>query len=193
MNKKILALLAAAAITGVASTPASASVNLLSNGSFETGDLTGWQLTNPGGQFIEVADAFGNCIGGSLNVCFYTQNAAGQPRDVTLSQTITSTAGTLLNIASYFWIENNYSPDPVFSILFDNQVVYSHAGQTVEFQRAFASVISTGSDTITFEFNGQSPMLLDQASVAVPEPGSLWLLMSGVFACAGTLRRRAWR
>jgi len=175
LKKALTSAAAVLVVSAAASAPAAA--NLLTNGSFETADLTGWQLTNLGGSYVDVQQAFGTCFGGFPNQCFYQKNDVQSLTPVALSQTFSTSAGTVLDIVAYFQIENA-DPASGFSILFDGQVVYSSFGQVTPWQQASATVISTGSDTLSFSFSGLSPMLFDEASVtaAVPEPVSLALV-----------------
>ena len=202
MYRSIVKICALAAL-GSLGFAAPASANLILNGSFETGDLTDWTLTHGTGT--------GNTAAYATDLDF-VQPSTGNPyvpeqgtyfmmmgdnlgNGANISQKISDGVGSVLLT---FWVATDgFSTGDSFSVLWDGTTV---AGSTltndnntkyVEYQFALKS---TGSDTLEFlAQNSGGFWLLDNVDVEVPEPGTLALLGSGLFAAAGMgwRRRRA--
>ncbi|WP_308815754.1 PEPxxWA-CTERM sorting domain-containing protein [Sphingomonas sp. GV3] len=182
-------LTAAALIGGTAlSMPASAA-NLVTNGSFETGDFTGYTAngnflsvqTNP---FAGISTPFGTHF-----AALGTTPAAGG----TLSQTLTTIAGWTYTL-SYYLASDGGTPN-FFNASWNGNVI-SGSAQTNIARQGFTqyqfNVTGTGSDVLTFaERNNPGFLGLDNISVtaAVPEPATWALMILGMGAVGFAMRR----
>jgi hypothetical protein len=190
-QKALLALVAL--VTLLLVVPTSFAANLVTNGSFETSDFTGW---TEGGNFEftqVVTGPFYVYTGAEDGDWYATMGPVGG--DGTLSQTLATNPGTQYTFS--FWL-NAVGDDPSdFSASWDGTTLYSQAdpntgGNWTQFS---FSVTGTGSDTIMFAFDDDPAYIaLDNVSVSsgstTPEPGSLLLFGSGVVGLAGMLRRK---
>ncbi|MDE2147411.1 MAG: PEP-CTERM sorting domain-containing protein [Burkholderiales bacterium] len=166
----ILALAAGALCAG------SARANLVTNGGFETGDLTGW---SGGGCLTSVRSAFdgftpvgnyalyGGCVGGLAGV----------------SQTLATTPGASY-VFSFLYGSDGALPNQ-FIALWDGAAVFSTLNDTTDTRPGYlpetVNVVASGSQTtISFQMrNVPAYQSLDNVSVtpsAVPEPASLALV-----------------
>jgi hypothetical protein len=163
--------------------------DLVTNGGFEAGSLSGWSgsvLTNP---YSGVA-----CLGagsvpeGSCEAFLGTSGNAD-----TLSQVLSTVAGQSYTIR--FSLLGDGSVPSDFSVSFGGQVLYSAAAGLLPTTPQVLSFVAaaTGSATaLTFGFqNDPGYFLLDAVSVTpVPEPASLPLMLLGLGAVAVWRRRR---
>jgi PEP-CTERM motif len=163
----------------------------LQNGSFETGDFSGWTLTDPSALTFVEPTSFGY---GAESGNFYVY--AGPPTSApgTLSQTFADTAGQQLNISGWaigdtFELPNNLGE---VSYFFDGALLGSPDLSSGNYTQSTFQVTATGSDTFTIQFaNDNSFNGLDNFSVsagAVPEP-STWVLSLLGFVGLGLLAR----
>ncbi len=185
----MVALFLAVGVPAFATTPAHANPNLLMNGSFETGDFSGWTQGGDTG-FTSVV-----CGGGAEDGnCYATMGPVGDQG--TLSQTFGTSAGTQYTFS--FWL-NAIGDDPSnFSASWDGTVVYSQADPNTGgvWQEFSFTETGTGNDTILFSFRDDPGFIsLDNVSVTpatgtTPEPSSWLLLGSGLLAVGGVVRRK---
>lgn len=182
----------AVAVLALAVTAHRAQGQLVTNGGFESGDLSGWTLTgsvcttaatsNParahsGSYGLQSGPVFGNC---------------------TLSQSIATTAGGQYTFS--FWVAN-LSGDRTnsFAASWDGGVVYA-VGNGPEFaytQQMFAVNATSATTTIAFTIrHDPSWYLIDDVSVVaaittVPEPSTYALLAAGLLGIMVVRRRWA--
>jgi hypothetical protein len=181
------------AVVGVvlALSSVNAHAELVQNGGFETGNLTGWTLTAVNPLFDSVTTISALVHSGTFGLSF----GAVAPPD-TLSQTLSTTAGTAYDIS--FWVNIRGSPPNVVSLTFDGITLSDQTNfSTVGFQQfAFTATASTNSTLLAFGLEQDSGFSgLDDISVtphvagAVPEP-STWAMMILGFAGVGFMAYR---
>ena len=192
ISKTVLFALGVAAVTAFASVyaPTNARADFLTNGSFETGDLTGWtDGGNTGYAFVNTG-AFGSFTG-AQNGTFYV--LAGPPdSDETLSQTFSDTAGQALNIS--FWLAAVGDIPSDLSISFNGTTLLSLTDPNTNgiwTNYAFA-VTGTGSDTFTVGFRDDPLYIaLDNFSITgTPLPATWMMLLPCVFGLGLLAHRR---
>jgi|SRR5580704_12728454 hypothetical protein len=195
MRPKTLLVVAALAIAVLVTAPKSFAQNLLSNGSFETGDFTGWTT---GGNFEDtevVSGPFGEYSGAEDGQFYAVLGPVGS--DGTLSQTFSDTAGGHLTFS--FWFAANGDNPSDFSASWDGTQLLALTNPTTNgaWTQYSYNVTGTGTDTISFAFRDDPAyMALDNVSVSAsgggttPEPSSFLLLGSGVLAVGGVVRRK---
>ena len=162
---------------------------ILVNGSFETGDFTGWTL---GGNtdFTGVASSFGPTPQDGI----YDANFGPVGSDGFLSQSFSDSSGQSYNLS--FWFASDGGSPADFSASIDSTTLLS-IGPVVPgsgFTNYSFNFTGTGSDTLSFtNRNDPAYNYLDNISVtqaiAVPEPGTLPLFATGLLAFF-LLRRR---
>jgi PEP-CTERM motif len=194
MRQKALLVVAALVAVLLVGAPTAFATNLVNNGSFETGDFTGW---TEGGSF-----SFTQVVSGS----FYVYNGAedgawyvtGGPTgsDGTLSQTFSDTAGQHYTFS--FWFASVGDSPSDFSAYWNSTQLLSLTDPNtgVNWTQFSFDVVGTGSDTIQFAFRDDPAYIaLDNVSVSsapttTPEPSSLLLLGSGLLTVGGVIRRK---
>jgi hypothetical protein len=198
MRPKLLLVVVALAVAFSLTAPrAFADTNLVNNGSFETGDFTGW---TEGGNF-----EFSQVVSGAFYV--YTGAQDGQfyatfgpvGSDGTISQTISDTAGAGYTLS--FWLAAAGDDPSHFAVFWNgtdlmDEMDPNTGGNWTQFS---FNVQGTGSDTLTFAFQDDPEYIaLDNVSVSpaggtTPEPSSIMLLGTGVLALGGMARRKLGR
>jgi hypothetical protein len=191
-QKAMLVVVALAVVLLVGAPTAFASPNLLNNGSFESGDFTGWTT---GGNFEATSVTFGGFYaysGAEDGTWYAVMGPVGS--DGTLSQTFTTTVGARYTFS--FWFASVGDNPSDFSASWDGNTLLSltNPNTGAAWTQFSFTETGTGSDTIQFSFRDDPAyMALDNVSVtvsAVPEPSSLLLLGSGLLTLGGVIRRK---
>ncbi len=198
MRPKFLLVVVALAVAFTLNAPKTfASSNLLTNGSFETGDFTGWTT---GGNFEDTfveSGAFSWYSGAQDGTFYAAMGPVGS--DGTISQTISDTAGAHYTFS--FWFAANGDNPSDFSAYWNGTQLLSLTNPTTgaQWTQYSYNVTGTGSDTVSFAFRDDPAyMALDNVSVtpasgSTPEPSSILLLGTGVVALGGMARRKLGR
>jgi hypothetical protein len=184
--------LAAAAL--IAATTLAHATQYLQNGSFETGDFTGWSLTDPSLSTFVEPTTFGY---GAESGNFYVYAGPPSTAPGVLSQMFTDIAGQELKISGWaigdtFNLPNNLG---TVSYYFDGVFLGSPDLSSGGWTNSAFQVLATGNDTFSVQFsNDNSFNGLDNFSVAsaVPE-SSTWVMMLICFAGLGFANHRQCR
>lgn len=187
---RVIALVAAIAAS-ICGATGLAHANLLANGSFETGDFTGW---TGGGNF-----EFSQVVSGPFYVYTSAQDGTFYATlgpvgaDGTLSQTFTDTPGHTLQITGYYAAVGDDPSD--LSASFNGTSLFSSGdpntgGAWTQFS---FDETATGLDTFLLAFRDDPAYIaIDNFVVtdisSVPEPASATLLISALLGF-GALRR----
>jgi hypothetical protein len=186
LRRHIVGLAAAIAIS---SAPAHA--QLVTNGGFETGDLTGWTRTAIGTCIDQVNS--GSARSGSFGFISSPSNSA-----CVYSQSIATTAGQQYDFS--FWVSNlGGGANSLFEAFWNGSSVYALTNATASaYTQQFFSVTATSATTdINFVIRFDSNFyMLDDVSVVrstttttVPEPSSVTLMVAGLSGIV-LMRRR---
>lgn len=174
-------------------TASATSTNLITNGGFETGDFTGYTLSNLNATNVYTS-SFGDGLAPHSGSYFAALGNVGS--NGLISQTIADTAGQSYSFDFYLASDGDLPND--FSASVDGDTLLSlnsiaQGGYSL-YSLAFTG---TGSDTISFsERNDPGYLALDDVSVmavptsVTPEPSSLVLMATGLVSVAGAVRRR---
>lgn len=164
---------------------------LVQNGSFETGDFTGWGGTQEG--MLVTSGNWDSYTGAQDGQFYAVMGAVGG--DGTLTQTISDTAGASYTFS--FWMAAQGDNPSDFNVSWDGTVLLSLTNPNTgsQWEQFTYQVTGTGSDTIQFAVRDDPAYIaLDNVSVTpnatAPEPSSLMLMGTGILALAGMIRRK---
>jgi hypothetical protein len=186
-------LIGAVMVTVSGAVPAYAT-EYLTNGSFESGDFTGWTYTSANPTFSSVVPSSVLFNGqGAEDGNYYVGVGAFVADNASLSQSFSDIAGQTLKISG--WISGDGGDPSVVTFNFSGfaGVTLSPVPDQKWTQYSFTTTAS-GFDTFSVGFgNDPGQLALDNFSVssvsAVPEPATWALLLLG-FAGLGLLRYR---
>ncbi len=189
-QKALLAVFALLAVL-IVGAPTAFATNLLTNGSFENGDLSGWNTSC--GLCIATSGSF-YAYSGAQDGTYYTiMGDVGA--DGTFGQTFSDNPGQHYTFS--FWFASVGDNPSDFSASWDGTALLSltNPNTGANWTQFSFDVVGTGSDTISFaERDDPEYMALDNVSVSpvgtVPEPSSLLLLGSGLLTVGGVIRRK---
>jgi len=194
MSHSRIALFAAVALACAA--PAYAG-DLIANGNFETGDLSSWAVS---GAVANASEAdYGVCCGFTST---HPDNrvaafgGGGQGPTESLSQSFLTDLGAAYTLTFDLGAVGSSNINTVDVSVGGASQHFDLSGVT-DFDAAFGhyglAFTGTGHDTVTFTvgsfFNDDIDTVLDNVSIAVPEPAT-WALMIGGFGMAGAMLRR---
>ena len=185
------------ALLAVSTQVGTASAALFTNGGFETGDFTGWTLSNganDGFTFVVTNSGYQNLPPnpGSFEAQMGTFGNAGQ-----ISQAFDTAAGQEYKVS--FWLKNDSKDSTnVFQVLWNGAVqnlnpVLNPTLASPYTQYQFTTTAANASSEIAFSFlNDPSIYHLDNVDVTpTPIPAAFWLLGSGLAGLAGLRRKKA--
>jgi hypothetical protein len=170
----------------IAVTRSAYATEYLQNGGFETGDVSGWDLTDS-----PPFSAPLSCMAQSGNFYVY----APSPEPSVLAHTFADTAGQQLTISG--WAIGDTSTQHGLgevSYFFDGVLLGSPDLSSGKYTQSTFQVTATGSDTFSIQFandnssNGLDNFSVSAAAGAVPEP-STWVLSLLGFVELGLLAR----
>ena len=188
MKKAFVALTIAALALGFSS-QAKAGTNLIQNGDFETGDLTGWS---------QFGDTFWT-LQPAANKGGFGNYLARQDGDATLSQSFSTLAGNSYTLGFYAGaLLANPPGSAIITVQIDGRTLETITSQSVETLTLYSQdfTATNPTTTLSIEYNWNSASgggFLDNVSVtsqAVPEP-STWAmsLVAGLGLLAYCRRR----
>lgn len=182
--------------------PAFADVNLVQNPGFETGDFTDWSISGPyaGVGMNQLILGVGPFILGSDPGPYsgsYAAYLGGNGSGNILSQPLATTAGQSYSLSFFLAVPaSTFGPaDGQFiEVEWDGTTLATLGqsyGATNGYSRYTYTVTGTGTDTLLFDaYSPSSAFILDNISVAAPEPGVDGVLALGLVGLAAALRRR---
>lgn len=158
----------------------SAHANLVTNSGFETGDLTGWTLTEGTSPFTGV-DNFSPHSG--LYAAYF--GAYPDPSVDTISQLLSTSANETYELS--FWLSNT-TDTPInsyFEVLWDGAVLQSWVNANPFSYTLFSYQVTASTSTTLLEFKGfNNNGYFHLDDVSVPEPDLLWLFSLGLVGLA---------
>lgn len=158
----------------------------LVNGGFQTGDFTGWSVSGPG-PFVLPGLGYTGDNGAVLSTL-------GSP--VTLSQTVTTPTGAPLDLT--FYLAGDGTTPNTLQVSFGGNVLLDQTDLPGQAYTAYTFAVTPTSTSSVLQFSFQDDdgffTLSDvglSGVAAVPEPGSLDLLVLGAVLLGGFVRRRS--
>jgi hypothetical protein len=177
MFRKALAIAALAVflMTGAANAA------LVTNGDFETGDLSGWTVTP--------SDAFAFVSGPG----YMSDNEAVIGGVATVSQDLATTAGTSYTV-SFYLANDDFDHANSFSVLWNGTeaLLAVSNGDAFDYtQFTFTGVADSSNTTLSFivQNDGAVFHLDDVSASAVPIPAAIWLLGSALLGLTGVKKK----
>ena len=177
--KMVLAAMVAAMGLAVGISGPAHAAELVTNGSFETGDFTGWtQIGNTGFAGVECPGVgFAGPGDGACDAFFGPVGSTGG-----IMQTLNTLPGRFYNI-NFDFRPDGGSPSS-FSAVWDTQpalLSLTNPAASAYQVLHFTALATAATTSLSFNFRDDPGFLnLDSVSVAVPEPGSLALLGIGM-------------
>jgi hypothetical protein len=167
---------------------ASATVNLVTNGSFETGDFSGWtQSGTPLSSGVIQHFAGFDPTDGDYQAYFSELGSLGG-----ISQSLATVAGGNYSIS--FDLANLGGTPSEYFVQFGSTVLAQEVDPSDFPYTRFSFTVTAASNSSNLSFSIQqdpSWMLLDNISVtAVPEPGEWAMLMTGIPLVCWQIRRK---
>lgn len=155
-----------------------ATADLITNGGFETGNFTGWTVSDDpyDNTTVEKASSDPN----NLVIPFsgeYVARLGTADMDGTLSQTIVDAAGQPYQLS--MWLKSDGNTPNDFNVSWNGNTIYSQTNIPVsDYFNIALNVTSTGTDTLLIgERNDAGYLYLDNVSLnSVPLPGTFALL-----------------
>ena len=198
----VLAILTVSGFAALPSAPAQA--ELVTNGGFETGSFSGWNIGSPGDlKVVEATDSTNYNAYPPHSGTYCAKFASSGVADDVLTQTLPTTAGSMYDIS--FWLANDdqgVAPLNDFKVAFGGNRLLDleNSGDSAYTHYQFTEVASGSLAALTF--SGRQPpgaFYLDDISVTaaspVPEASSVvslgLLLLLGLGGVAVSRRRKA--
>ena len=176
---------AGALVAATLLTPAANAAGIV-NGSFETGDFTGW-VPN------EVSYPVYIVTSPVQDGAYAAQIAGYASGPDTLSQTVATTLGQTYTLSFWYWQDGGLPNG--FDASWNGTSVFSQVdiagGTNVAYEHVAVSVVGTGSDLLRFTaYNDPAFTYVDNVSLSVPEPASWAMMLAGFGGMGMALRAR---